>query len=61
VQALLPPEPLAPQLWDGVIDASTCHKPHIVQFNQAVAMAAPKHHQKQQLSFGAKHRPGQGL
>ena len=47
VQALTPPEPLPPQLREGVVDRGTRHKTHIVQLDVAGGGAASQHHQKQ--------------
>ena len=50
MQTITPPEPLAPQLGDGVIDGGSGHKAHVVHFDQACGHAAPQHGQPQQGS-----------
>jgi hypothetical protein len=39
MQALTPPEPLEPQRRQGVVDAASGHKAHIVQLDGALGRA----------------------
>ena len=47
MQTLAPPEPLAPQLWQGVLNGGAGHKAHIVQLDVAAGGTAAKHGQKE--------------
>jgi len=47
VQTVTPPEPLPPQLRQGLINRGAGHKAHIVQLDVAPGGSAAQHHQKQ--------------
>ena len=47
VQALTPPEPLAPQLRDRHVDRGAGHETHVVELDVTAQRSAAQHRQKQ--------------